>query len=180
MKKLALAGLLTAMMAGASAQGYVGGTVGITQLDLDCTGASTCDDSGSGGKIYGGYKFTPGVGVEFGYINFGKAEASDGSLSVSLKSTALYLAVAGRGDLTPSFAVSGRLGFASVKAKGAAWGSMTGSASESSTQAYLGLAAEYAFTKNVKGFASADFTQTEFGGDSGAVRLFGIGVQYDF
>ena len=27
---------------------------------------------------------------------------------------------------------------------------------------------------------SADFTQTEFGGDSGAVRLFGIGVQYDF
>jgi len=120
------------------------------------------------------------VGVEAGYINFGKAKAADGSLSVSLKSSALFVAVAGRADLNPNFALSGRLGLANVKAKGEVSGYLVGSDTESSTKAYVGVAAEYAFTKNFKGVASADFTQTEFGGDSGAVRLFSIGVQYDF
>jgi hypothetical protein len=180
MKKMAVAGLLTAMMAGASAQVYVGGTVGVSQLELDCTGATTCDDTGSGSKIYGGYKFTPNVGAEVGYINFGKAKAADSSLAVTLKSKAMYVAVSGRADMTPNFALSGRLGLANVKATGEVSGYLVGSDSESSTKAYLGVAAEYAFTKNFKGVASADFTQTEFGGDSGAVRLFSVGVQYDF
>ena len=174
------------MMAGASAQVYVGGTVGVSQLELDCEGATTCDDTGSGSKIYGGYKITPNVSIEAGYINFGKAKAADSSLTVTLKSTALFLAVAGRADLSPNFALSGRLGLANVKGKGEVvgfvpgYGSLNYSETDSTTKAYVGVAAEYAFTKNFKGVASADFTQTEFDGDSGAVRLFSVGVQYDF
>ncbi len=147
MKKIAVAGLLTALMAGASAQVYVGGTVGVSQLELDCEGATTCDDTGSGSKIYGGYKITPNVSIEAGYINFGKAN------------------VKGKGEV---------VGFVP------GYGSLNYSETDSTTKAYVGVAAEYAFTKNFKGVASADFTQTEFDGDSGAVRLFSVGVQYDF
>ena len=51
---------------------------------------------------------------------------------------------------------------------------------DSSTKLYFGLGVEYALQKNFKVTAGADFTNAEFQGDSGSVRLLSIGAQYDF
>jgi hypothetical protein len=44
----------------------------------------------------------------------------------------------------------------------------------------LGLSLDYAFTKNLKGVAAADFTTTDIYDDSAAVRMFTLGAQYNF
>lgn len=48
---------------------YVGGSVG--QSKLKSGGFPGQDTSDTGGKIYGGYEFTPNLAVELGYVDFG-------------------------------------------------------------------------------------------------------------
>lgn len=94
-KSLRLACALLALPAAAAAQdlkrnhyeSYVG--VGAGQVNLrsyckDVGGTAgfrgTCDDSTTGVKVFGGYKFNRYGGVEIGYSNFGDGRA-DGTLS---------------------------------------------------------------------------------------------------
>ncbi|OGA82829.1 MAG: hypothetical protein A2711_10145 [Burkholderiales bacterium RIFCSPHIGHO2_01_FULL_63_240] len=181
MKKIAVAGLLTAMMATASAQVYVGGGIGQTHLNVDCASSVTCDATDTGGKLYVGYKFTPNLALEGTYFNFGEATARGPGGRAALKTTAIGLGLAGRAALSERVSFVGRLGLAQVKADGSVnTVSLVGSDSETSAQAYFGLAVEFALMKSLKAFASADFSQIEVDGDSGAVRLLGVGLQYDF
>ena len=183
MKKIISAALLTLAVGGASAQAYVGGSFGLAKVALDCTGASSCDDTDTGYKAYVGYTDPAWkhFSVEAGYIDFGKARASDPSLSLEIKAKALFLAAALRGDFTANFGGSARLGFANVKTTcRATLGSLAGEVSETSVTALFGVGLDYAFTKNLKAVASADFSQGECAGDSGTVSLLSIGAQYNF
>ena len=181
MKKIAVAGLLTAMMTTASAQVYVGGGIGQTHLNVDCASSVTCDATDTGGKLYVGYKFTPNLALEGTYLNFGEATARRPGGRASLKTTAIGFGLAGRAPLSERFTLVGRLGLAQIRADGTLdTGSMVGSDAQNTAQVYFGVAAEFALTKSLKAFASADFSQTEYDGDTGAVRLLGVGLQYDF
>jgi len=181
MKKIAVAGLLTAMMATASAQVYVGGGIGQTHLNVDCASGVRCKDTDTGNKLYVGYKFSPTLALEGTYFNFGEATATGPGGRASLKTTAIALGLAGRAPISERISFVGRLGLAQVKADGSLdTVYMVGADTENSAQAYFGLAVEVALIKNLKAFASADFSQTEFDGDSGAVRLLSVGLQYDF
>lgn len=181
MKKIAVAGLLTAMMAAASAQVYVGGGVGKTHLNIDCVAGARCEDTDTGGKVYVGYKFNPHLALEGAYFNFGEASATGPGGRASLKTTALGVGLAGRAALSERVTFVGRLGLAQVKADGSVdTVTLVGSDTQTSAQAYFGVAVELLLTKNLKAFAAADFSQTEVDGDSGAVRLLGVGLQYDF
>lgn len=53
----------------ANAQGYVGGGVGVGNIDVDCTGLTSCDKSNVGYKVYGGYQFGGGWAAELGYFD---------------------------------------------------------------------------------------------------------------
>ncbi len=181
MKKIAVAGLLTAMMAVASAQVYVGGGIGQTHLNVDCAAGVKCKDTDTGGKVYVGYEFTPNLALEGTYFNFGAAKATGPGGHASLKTTALGLGLAGRASLAKNFFIVGRLGVAQVKADGSLdTHYMVGSDAQNTAQAYFGIAAEYAVLKNLRVFAAADFSQTEFDGDKGAVRVLNVGLQHDF
>lgn len=188
MKKTFIAMAATALLAFAAtaqAQGYVGAAFGPTNLDTDCTGTVTCDKSGSGFKVYGGYKFLPFLAGELTYMSFGKAKASvdfGGSLvTAEIKTSGFGGGVAFMGDLAPNWPAAARLGIARMKAdvSGSAFG-ISASQSESTTQAYFGLDIGYAFSKNAAVTLSADFSRSEFDGAGDNVRLIGVGFKYSF
>ena len=63
----------TAASAQTDAQAYVGGGVGQSRADVDCTGSTVCDKTDTAFKIFGGYMFTKNFGLEGAYYNQGKA-----------------------------------------------------------------------------------------------------------
>jgi hypothetical protein len=69
----------------APGQAYAGVALGQTRAGLDCTGATACDRSALGTKVYGGYMFHPNLGVEVDLRHHGKADVSGtvGSATVS-------------------------------------------------------------------------------------------------
>ncbi len=195
MKKIVLASLLATAFGAASAQGYIGGSAGLTSFDVDCDGTTRCDTSDAGLKLYAGYKFNPAFALELGYLDFGKVQA-DGYLagyvggfyfssptfmSTQIDVSGVTVSAALRGAFTPALNGVLRLGIASITTESSAklLGS-SGSASETNAAPYLGLGLEYAFTKNLKGTVSADFSRFEVDGETGSVRMVGIGAQYDF
>ncbi len=179
MKKIALAAALLALTGAASAQlnnkAYIGGAFGPSHINVDCDNIllNNCSNNDTGYKVVGGYKINPVFAIEAGYIDFGKATFTGGSLAVD----GFLINAAARAPVTRELNVVGRLGLAMVDAESKL---PLSSRSDSATSLYVGLGMEYAFTKNLKGTLAADFTTAESRGDEGAVRLISIGAQYDF
>src|SRR5918999_616226 len=94
---------------------YVGGALGQAQVDIDCTGATSCDEKDTSWKIFGGYQFNRNLAIELGYINFGEATASGptppfGTTSVKFESTAFELVGVGSMPIADRFSIFGKLG----------------------------------------------------------------------
>jgi OmpA-OmpF porin, OOP family len=63
--------------------GYAGISAGESKFRADCNRTITqfeCDNKDTGWKIYGGGQFTPILGMEFGYTDFGKIRAGSGEV----------------------------------------------------------------------------------------------------
>jgi OOP family OmpA-OmpF porin len=189
MKKLvaALATVTAALLSGgAHAQAYVGGAVGQSHINLDCSGVPNCETTDTGFKFFGGFKFTPNIAGEVTYFDWGKAggsaSGSGGTAEATVSGTGVGVGAAFFADFTPQWSGVARLGIASNKAKGEARlnGSMIASESESKTTAYAGLGVSYALSKQVKLDGAIDFSNLELQGEKGNVRLFSIGLTYAF
>lgn len=184
MKKIVLAlATVTSLFAGSAfAEGiYVGAAIGQGHTNLDCSGAPTCKRNDTGFKLYGGYKFMPNLSGELTYFDFGKAKAGDATTTLDLRSSAVGLGVAFGGEFAPQWSGVARLGVASVRMKGdATSGGLSGSTSESSTQAYAGLGVGYAIDKTLNVTADLDFTRGKIAGETGNLRLVSIGVNKSF
>lgn len=184
MKKTAIAivSLAAALGAGtAFAQAYVGAGVSAARINVDCDGAERCDNTGTGGKLYGGWGFGNGLAAELGYISFGKATASDGGVSGDVKVNGFTVAAAYRAPIAADWGLTGRLGIASLKTKvSASAGGLSGSDDERHTSPYLGIAADYALTPALKVELSADFSRAKYDGEKSAVRSIGLGLRYGF
>ncbi|MCR5863877.1 MAG: outer membrane beta-barrel protein [Aquincola tertiaricarbonis] len=179
---IAIVSLAAAVCAGtASAQAYLGAGISAARINVDCDGADRCDRSDTGGKLYGGWRFGNGLAAELGYISFGKATASDAGLSGDVKVSGFTVAAAYRAPIATDWALTGRLGIASLKTKvSASAGSLSGSDDERHTSPYLGLAVDYAFTPMLKLELSADFSRAKYDSEKAAVRSLGLGLRYDF
>jgi predicted porin len=186
MKKYAFALAAAALAAGTAhadqgAHGYVGIAGGASHISVDCTGATTCDKTDTGGKFTAGYDFGNGFGLEGSYVSFGKAAGSDGSLSATLKPTAFMLGGVYALPLSNEWGVNLRLGIAQVKTKvDARQGTAAGSASETKTKPYAGVGITYAVSPSVKLELAVDSTQGQFAGDKGTVRLVSFGATFAF
>ena len=186
MKKQAI--VLAALIGAASAQAqsneqfYVTAAAGSTHLNVECSGATTCDSSDTGGKLVGGYKFGNGFSVELGYIGFGKFKFADSTEALTLKPTAITLGGAYALPLGTDWGLNVRLGIAQVKTKADAVvvGLGSGSRSESKAKAYAGVGVTYAVSPTVKLELAADSTNAEIVGQKGAVRLISLGATFAF
>jgi OOP family OmpA-OmpF porin len=184
MKKFLFAAALSAACGLASAQGYAGALIGLAKINSDCTAGATCDDNSTGMKVYGGYEVAPNISVEVGYTGFGKASAKGNLGSAEIKTTALVLNGAFRFPIAADFTGVGRLGLASVKGKYTTNVPGVKNTSKSAIKLYTGLGLEYDIAKDVKLVGAFDLTNSEVevkgSSDSGAVFLFGAGVQAAF
>lgn len=185
-KTLSAAALALMLSSGAFAQGYVGIGAGPAKINVDCAGTTTCDNTSSGLKLFGGYKLAPNWAAELGYFDFGKAKATindgeGGIIAGEIKATAVGAGVAFFGQFAPDWTGVARLGIASTKAKGsAATSGVSGSVSESNTNAYFGLGLSYALSKAVTLDGAMDFSRVKFAGESARVHLVSIGVTFAF
>jgi len=183
MKKVLFAAALAAACGVASAEGYAGALIGLAQINTDCKTIS-CDDKGTGMKVYGGYEVAPNISVEVGYTSLGKVKGTNGTTG-DIKGTAISVVGAFRFPIADEFTGVGRLGLASVSGKtSGTFSGTSGSKSKSAIKLYTGLGLEYAITKEIKAVAAFDLTNVEVESSalsgSATAYLLGAGVQAAF
>lgn len=185
MKKhiLVLAALLAGSAAHADQQAhaYVNVAAGMSRLSIDCAGTTSCDNTGSGGKLVGGYNFGNGFSLEGGYVSFGKASATVPPIAATLKPTALTLGGVFALPFNDAWGANFRLGAARIKTKGNfALGTANATESQTKTKPYAGIGLTYAYTQSIKLELAIDSTQIEFAGEKGTHRLATIGATFAF
>lgn len=207
MKKNLLVGLaMLAMAAGASAQATYGVvSVGSSRLNVDCTGTTTCDKTGTAYKLLGGYKFSPNFAAEAGFFGFGKAKASDPTVTAEIANTAFGAGVAFHQDLSADWNLVARVGLASMKTKitgtvvavervdqpaararvlGLAPTIGTVSDSDRNVTPYAGLSIGYKIAQGVSLDGALDFSRSKYNknglNESGNLSAVSIGLTFGF
>lgn len=189
MQKLALALAVCAVSAGAFAaedKFYVGGSFGRGAHNISEDDYGSVDDSDTGYKLYGGYRFSKELAIEVNYFDFGEAS---GKFNIGanvyadkFETSAFGVGVAYSGTIGPDWSLTARLGLASVKTKVARslLGVKVAGASDDSIKPYVGLGVGYSITPQLSVQGSWDFTQGEVEGEKGGVNLLAIGLAYSF
>jgi opacity protein-like surface antigen len=188
--KIAQLAAVTLSLASAAAvaqpSAYVSASAGTVKLNVDCAGASRCDRTDVGFKLIGGYFFSPKLAVELGYVDYGKAKASDSVLSSEIASSAVGIGVAAHQDLAPQWDLFARLGVARMTTKVSATVSGVGSASDSASNAmpYGGLGVGYRLRPNMSLELSWDTTRTKYDknglDESASLNMFSAGMSFKF
>ena len=128
--RLLVAGLLAASalafspvaQAQMTGQWYAGVGFGQSKAKDACSGAAaagvtSCDDSDTAARIFGGYKFNSNIAAEVGYSDLGKVKASGVVLglpaSAEWKATVWDFSAVGMLPINNQFSVLGRLGVTS-------------------------------------------------------------------
>ena len=155
---------------------YIGGSYGMTNIDVSTSGpGASVDGDDSGFKIFGGFQFSKYWGAEVGYLDAGKASVTGPGGNTNLSVTGWTLAGTGTLPLGENFALLGKVGM---------WmwdSSCSGavclpSASDSDADMYYGIGARYNFNKNW----GVQVEWEQFDTSSDAVTLTSIGVRYKF
>jgi len=184
-KQVLLAVAALALSGAASAQVYGVVSAGMSKHDVDCTGTASCDDTGTAFKVLGGYKFTPNIAVEAGYMSFGKTKAvfqvQNVNVDADLDVTGFGIGAAFHQDFATNWDFVARLGLAQIKSKlTAGAGGFSVSDSQSKAKPYGGLGIGYKLTKQLSLGAAWDFSQSEFEGEKGSVNAFSVGLTFGF
>lgn len=180
--------LLAASMAAAQAapnDGIVGSyfrvDVGRSSFSLPVTPPrSTSDEHGLAVKVFGGYRFDNGLGLELGYASLGSFSETARVNGVSVKQDGRARSVFGvatsRLPLGESFALHSRLGLSSGKVSGTNLLPPSDDLTGEKTSVMFGLGAEYRPTANVALTLSFD----RYGNVSNKVKassmLFGLHI----
>jgi len=171
----------------ASAQFYASAAVGQVRHDFEChSGLTRCDDSDTGFKLLGGYKFTPLLAAEVTYFDYGKVTIGDASFTQSFAVTSFGAGVALHGDFAQSWAWVARAGLAQVQVDMNASSAFGGaSADDSNVKLYFGGGISYRFSKQFSVDLSLDLTEVTFDLNNNNrrdwdVAAFWLGVTYTF
>jgi OOP family OmpA-OmpF porin len=168
------------------AQGYIGGSVGQSDFDIDCAGTTSCDTKDTGFKFFGGYMFNKYVGIEGMYADLGKATQAGvapglGTVNAEITGTGFGVFAVGVYPIE-QFSVFGKLGLARVKTEvsGRALGIGVNAGSETKTGVAWGLGAGYDFTKNLGIRGDWERFRGEFQGEKSDADLLSVGVKFTF
>ena len=173
MKLIAKAIVSAAALAAFSAHAegpYVGGSVGSSRYSGPEYGGIR-DRSDTGGKLYGGYGFSPNVAVEAGWAGLGVAPTTSGS---GVRTEGLFVDAVGKVPLGQNFSALGRVGAYHAKSRIAG-------VSQTGTQPKVGLGVQYDFSKQLG--LRGEWERYRFksvGGGKGDSDLYSVGVNYQF
>lgn len=179
---LALGGALAATQA--SAQAFVGGSIGQSDMDGSITqdlvtSLTTFDGKDTGFKVFGGYMFNQYFGVEGAYVDLGEASyngtffgqpATGGRVEI----TGFNVAALGSYPVTPEFSVFGKIGLFIWDAEAS---DSIGLAKADGSDISFGLGVSYNFTRNLG--VRAEWERFKVVNDADA-DLLSIGFVYRF
>ncbi|MGA0569794.1 outer membrane beta-barrel protein [Variovorax sp. VNK109] len=172
---------------------YAGGSIGkagnklrTDNIDVEMTG--TEDTSGTGFKIYGGYKFNENFAAELQYHDLKKYSYTESETRYgTLRVKGIAISALGILPLTPEFAVFGKVGIASQNLSGFATdGWSSGSLKTNKAAPLLGIGGEYAINRNLAVRAEYEYmgvpTFLKDGDQKVKFRsdMFSIGLNYRF
>ena len=204
---LAALALLCAPAAMAQTPGWYGGaSVGRSAATIDDAGitrglageglaTSSIDDRdrATGYKLFGGYQFSPNLGVEFGFFDLGRFGYAAhtvplGALNGDIRLKGMNLDLVGTLPLFGKLSALGRVGVASVRANDAF--SASGAAhvpyananpSQRSTNLKVGLGLAYAVTDSLSLRLEAErYRLNDAVGNKGHADLLSVGLVYYF
>lgn len=156
-----LVALFTVLSAGsgtASSQDvgfYAGFNFGQSRADdVDCTGTTACDDKDTAFSIFAGYQVNQNFGVEFGYVDLGRASLDvpgfGGLVAIRFESTGFEVSGVGIIPINQQLSFYGKLGLflwdLDVRATGSGG---TAALSEDGTDLTFALGARYSLMRNV-------------------------------
>jgi OOP family OmpA-OmpF porin len=191
---LLLAGLCVASAAHADEDkgAYIGAGIGQASAGDYCSDSaglavSSCDDSDSSFKVFGGYRFTRNFAVEAAYVDLGTfhANGSFGGLpfDINTELTGVTVQAVGIAPLGDKFSLMGRVGaiFWDLSTSGTVAG-FPGSTSDNGVDIALGAGAQYKFTPNFGIRADLDYYPDLGNSDTGEdnVTAVTVGIVFSF
>jgi opacity protein-like surface antigen len=173
------------LSAGARAEdapgGYIGLSVGQTKWNDACDGLSSCDDTDVGWKAFGGYQFSRYLGLEGGYVDFGKVSGTDTSSGLGeLDAEGWGVFVSGVGTLPigDRFGVFGKIGAAYTDIEVSS--STTGSESDNGLGLTFGVGGFMNILRNLSVRVEWERFQDAGGDVEADIDLISVGVAYKF
>jgi OOP family OmpA-OmpF porin len=157
----------------------VGASLGGVRQNGDTLGGYPADRSSVGGKLYGGYSFTPNFSLEAGYADLGRIKSDAGRL----RANGLFLDAVGTLPLANNFSLLGRVGVFEGKLHRDLNGSQLDgsvSASERGTSYKLGAGLQYDFDKNTALRAEWEHYRFDALDSTPHANLLSVGVNYKF
>ena len=151
------------------------------------TGLTSCDDTDTGYRIFGGYQINKNFAVEVGYADLGKGSASGptggGTATAEWKATTWDFMAVGILPINEQFSVLGKLGFTSWSADLNVSGAVSGSESANGTDTAYALGVQYDFS-NQFGVRGEWMTYSSIGDDATTgqsdVEIVGISALFRF
>jgi len=162
---------------------YAGAEGTATTLTGGCNNAagSSCDDKGTGYKVFAGLQLIPLTAVEVGYIDFGKAQTS-GSTSAELSANATYLAFVLRATFFDRLTVYGKAGADYWQTTGTLGTSLGTSQSANGTGYMYGVGASFKIIGPLGVIAEAERYQNVGNSSTGEANInaFSLGLVLRF
>jgi OOP family OmpA-OmpF porin len=154
--------------------GYVGISIGQASdshwCDIDF---GACEDTDTGWKIYGGHQFSPNLGVEGGYVDFG--ELTDAG-PVTAEVWGLFISAIGTYPIGDEFGIFGKIGLAYTDVEVT---DPLGSVSDNDVNLMIGVGAKFNFDRNFS--VRVEWERfPEVGGFEDDFDLLSAGLVYKF
>jgi OmpA-OmpF porin, OOP family len=169
----------------ALSQAYAGASIGTSDYKNFCRDLGEgCDKSGTAWRLFAGYFFTPNLGAEVGYVEFGKALASDAGSNVRLQSRGGE-ALAVLAFPANQFSIFGKVGayYAGSRLTIETPGAATQRPGETNTGLTYGVGAQWDFTRNLGVRGDYQRYAKVGGSDTGGttdIDVFTIGLAWKF
>ena len=181
---LAMSSLLTATHA--SAQAFVGASVGQSDIDEDITAglitSGSTDSKDTAFKLFGGYMFNRHFGVEAAYVDLGEASYSGDFVGApvtggKVETSGFGVSALGSYPVTEQFSIFGKIGIFFWEAEASdTTGGIPFSAKTDGTDVSFGVGVNFNFTQNLGVRAEWE----RFALDEVDADLISIGIQWRF
>jgi hypothetical protein len=173
-------------LASAPGQGYVGAALGRGHLGVDCGGTNRCDNTHTGGKLFGGYRAANGWAGELIVVEWGRARATAAIAEVGIvegliKARGYGAAVAYHAPVSSDWLGVLRVGALSNRAQGTGvLGRASQPVSERHANLYFGLGIGYRLMQNLSVYAAVDASRIKLMGDTANTALWSLGLSAAF
>lgn len=128
---------------------FIGASAGQSTFDISCPAGSSCDDTDTAYKIYGGLEVNEYISMEVGYADLGETSVT-GATTGTAEVNGMTLAMVGTFAVSPSITLIGRGGMNILNLEvNETTGGVPSNDGDTDVAWSLGLGAQYNFTKSV-------------------------------